>query len=64
MSTMKCPKCGRTTNSAVCDWIPEDKGCYAAYVDDEWVAGCILENGPDDCKRKYVKENLVKEVES
>lgn len=46
MSVIVCARCGRTTNTALCDWIDrkEKDGqanhCYAAYVDDKWVKGC------------------------
>lgn len=39
-----CRKCGRMTNTAVCDWLdsPDEKAdrCFAAFVDGRWVEGC------------------------
>ena len=44
MSVIVCANCGRTTNTAVCDWIENTDGkadtCYAAWVDGKWVKGC------------------------
>lgn len=56
MPELTC-KCGRPTNTAVCDWEFQDTlishGCYAAWDDqkNEWVPGCIYDEAAEVIKR-------------
>lgn len=50
MSTIKC-KCGKFTNTAVCDWIDSDDDraecCYIAFDDNnKWIKGCAYDKTP------------------
>lgn len=66
MSLIDCGRCGRKTNTAVCDWIDAtDTGkalrCYAALENGKWVPGCAVndEDAPRfnvDFARKIIAE--------
>jgi len=53
MSLIICNRCGRTTNTALCDWIDDISSgkasrCYAAWdeINQCWVKGCVYDD-PD-----------------
>lgn len=55
MSEIECGRCGRMTNTALCDWVNcMDTGkaarCYAAWDEENrrWVAGCAMNDGDAD----------------
>ena len=56
MSRVICKLCGRITSTAV-SVQPDDKlqdqnpaGCYAAWSNDQWVAGCRYDSADHDMK--------------
>ncbi len=54
MSLIECARCGRTTNTALCDWVDcMDTGkaarCYAAWDEEKgWVEGCAINDEDTD----------------
>ena len=70
MSAIKCARCGRMTNTALCDWVASDtdeaERCYAAWDEEKecWVKGCAYSEESTDeydraainFARKYIRD--------
>lgn len=53
MPEIECGRCGRKTNTALCDWVDcidtgKAKRCYAAWEDGKWVEGCAANDTDAD----------------
>ena len=60
---IECKKCGRTTNTALSEWVDNEydgyaHGCYAAYEHGRWVIGCL----PPELQIDPLKRQLAKRV--
>ena len=66
MSAIKCGRCGRITNTALCDWVDNiDAGvavkCYAAWDEEKecWVDGCAFnDKGADPFMNHLLQSRL------
>ena len=65
---IECARCGRTTNTALCDWVDSiDTGkasrCYATWDKDKkcWVEGCAInDNDADGLSVSFAKKQIRK----
>jgi len=66
MSAIKCGRCGRITNTALCDWVDNiDAGvavkCYAAWDEEKecWVDGCAFnDKGADPFMKSFAAKQI------
>ncbi len=70
MPILECKRCGRMTNTALCDWVDNiDEGkavrCYAAWDKEKncWVEGCAMhDEDADNFSKAFAAKQILREA--